>query len=151
MLLMWQEAIAETLTQPPPATDKTCLLCWCSWFSDIYSFFIVFFELGDVRVKAYVVCFYKENHDQPAHINYSWSCNFSLARTNLRACGLRSPWQGSYIVSVSRTGFQTNEFCPSALPWCNLAHPLSSSCITSLAGITAKGRVHKWLKGDLTR
>lgn len=102
------------------------------------SFFIVLFELGDVRMKAYVGCLYKENHDQPVHINYSWSYYFLLARTNLGGCGLLSCWQGSYIVSVSRVGFGANEFCISALPWCNLAHPLSSDCITSLAGITVK-------------
>lgn len=56
MLLMWQEAVIKTLAQRLPVTDKTHLLCWCSWFSDICSFFIVFFELGDVRLKAYVGC-----------------------------------------------------------------------------------------------
>lgn len=149
-LPMWQEAVIETLARPMPATDKTRLLSWCSWPFDICPFFIFFFELGDVRLKAYVGCLYKENHDQPAHINYRRSCYFLLARTNLRGCGLRSPWQGSYIVSVSRAGFGAEEFCISALPWCNLAHLLSSGCITSLAGITVKRGEYQWLKGALT-
>lgn len=113
-------------------------------------FFFIFFELGDVRLKAYVGCLYKENHDQPAHINYSWSCYFLLARTNLRGCGLCSLWQGSCTVSVSRAGFGAKEFCISALPWCNLAHPLGSGCVTSLAGVTVKRGEHEWLKGALT-
>lgn len=100
--------------------------------------FIVFFELGDVRLKAYVGCLCKENHDQPVHINYSRSYYFLLARTNLKGCGLRSPWQSSCIVSVSKAGFRPEEFCISALLWCNLAHPVGSGCVTSLAGITVK-------------
>ena len=54
---MLQEAVAETLAQPLPATDKAHLLIWHSLSFDICPFFIVFFELGDVRLKAYVGCF----------------------------------------------------------------------------------------------
>lgn len=137
-LPMWQEAVIGTLAQPPPATHKTHLLSWCSRSFDICSGFIVFFELRVVRLKAYVGCLYKENRDQPVHINYSCSYYFLLARTNLKGCGLRSPWQGSCIVSVSRAGFRPEEFFISALLWCHLAHPLGSGCITSSAGITVK-------------